>query len=238
MLREADPQRRAQKFRDAINNPELDEALAAARAAGVPGLGPPVRRPRVKEPSPWAQHQEMDVDKADLPSAAVMPVISPTAVPTARRDPLPPARMPQPLRRALVTCAGAFVAVIAAYLLLLKPERSEPTTVSPSASTSVHTGGSVATPAETASPQPILSTPAVTSAPSISSPQADERAETVVARSTAPIATVTVASSPKRAEAAPAAIRLPTAGLPVPAPSAPRQPKPPATSGRILGAEE
>jgi len=124
MLREADPKRRARKLRDALNNPRLDAALAEARAAGVPGLGEPVRD---SAPSPWAKARPklVRIDKADLPSASVMTASVPETPPAA----VTPERAShgRNLWPASKTWAGAILAVfgpvILMYVLFVRPSQ-------------------------------------------------------------------------------------------------------------------
>jgi len=126
MLREADPKRRAQKLREALNNPELDKALEEARAAGVSGLGEPVRD---SPPSPWARARPKlpKVDTAALPSASVTTVGIPATTPNAEQPSPAKVSRDRPLWPATKTWGGALLAVLGPlflmYVLFVRPSR-------------------------------------------------------------------------------------------------------------------
>jgi hypothetical protein len=126
MLREADPKRRAQKLREALNNPELDKALEEARAAGVPGLGEPVRD---SPPSPWARARPklVSIDRAALPSASVTTVRVPVTTPNAEQPSPEQVSRNRPSWPAVKTWGGALLAVFGPlflmYVLFVRPSR-------------------------------------------------------------------------------------------------------------------
>jgi hypothetical protein len=182
MLREADPERRAQKRRDARNNPALAAALAEARAAGAPELFTPVPPPPcVRAPSPWAQEQDAKIDKADLPSAAVMPARTSSRKPATEDMLRPPATAPFSRSMWLVVKGlGAFVAVLAVYLLFLRPSAQTLPTVSQGATSASSVSSAPSPPAFTASLQTSVVPPLTTIAADVpeTTPQAASSSST------------------------------------------------------------
>jgi hypothetical protein len=172
IVREVDPVRRAKKLRNAIDNPEIDEALAEARQSLARLDRTTPNRGSVA--SPWAQQTpELGApDKAALPSAlmplAPVPERTPEAehATTLEKSPVP--INPRPAWR--WTVAKSVMAVIAVvapltmmYFLLVWRNDRGPVNPAPAA-----TSAAIATPPLPTIPAPIPTPSAVpTIAPSV-----------------------------------------------------------------------
>jgi hypothetical protein len=223
IVREVDPVRRAKKLRNAIDNPEIDEALTEARQSlarldrATPNRG--------SVASPWAQPTP-DVgglDKAALPSAlmpfAPAPDRTPETEHAATLDKAPTPAAARPSRRWTVAKSGmAVIAVVAPlalmYFLLVWQNDRGPKGTSPAAT-------SVAVPAM---PTPSATTPAPSVAPL---PSAGPHVDAAASASAAPAPTTppapTAAVDATAARPAPSPTPLQPArvpGLPKTGPSA------------------
>jgi hypothetical protein len=223
--READPARRAKKLRDALDNPEIDEALVGARNSlarldrATPNRG--------SLASPWAQQApELGaIDKAALPSAMMpfSPVAdrTPDAEHATTLEKTPARSDPRPAWKwTLAKSAMAVIAVVAPLMMMyfLLVWRNDHGQVSPAPAA---TSAGIATPPGPSGPTPSPSA-APTSLPSVG-PKVDDAPS-----ATTPLApTAAVDSSAAKPAPSPTPLQLPRVpGLPKTGPSS----KPPATA--------